>query len=158
VVRAGSGAALALLLLVLAGSAAGEEPRPWGYDLANELMSPFCPGRALAECPSPQATEMRGWILEQERAGVTREAVEAELYRVWGDKLRQAPRAEGFGLVAYAIPAVLITGGGALVALFLRRQRDVAADAEAAGRRLAPVDPELERLLDEELRRDVSEG
>lgn len=153
--RGGRGAALALLLLVLAANAGGEEPRPWGYDLANELMSPFCPGRALAECPSPQATEMRSWILDQERAGRTREAVEEELYRLWGDQLRQAPRAEGFGLVAYVIPASLIAGGGALVALFLRRQRGVAVEAEVPARRLAPVDPELERLLDEELRRDV---
>jgi cytochrome c-type biogenesis protein CcmH len=146
-------AALALLLLAFGAGAGAEEEGGWGYDLVSELMSPFCPGRALDQCPSPQAAEMRDWILQQERAGVSREAVEAELHRVWGDKLRQAPRAEGFGLAAYAIPAVLIAGGGALVAVFLRRQRGSPAEPEASPRRLAPVDPELERLLDEELRR-----
>ena len=67
---------IALLVLALAlaaagpGAAAAEEG--WGYELANELMSPYCPGRALAECPSPQAGELRQWILDQERAGVPR--------------------------------------------------------------------------------------
>ena len=84
-------------------------------------MSPFCPGRTLAECPSPQADELRLWILEQARAGATREEVEAELLRSFGDKLRQAPRAEGIGLLAYGVPGVFLLAGGALLVVFLRR-------------------------------------
>jgi cytochrome c-type biogenesis protein CcmH/NrfF len=143
---------LGLALLLAAGAAA--EGERWGYDMADELMSPYCPGRALSECPSPQAADLRGWILEQEEAGVSKEAVETELFRVFGDQLRQTPRAEGVGLVAYAIPAVAFVLGGGLVAWFLRRQR---AGRAATERRpappLAPVDPELERKVDEELGR-----
>jgi cytochrome c-type biogenesis protein CcmH len=85
-------------------------------------MSPYCPGRALAECPSPQADALRLWILEQARAGATREEVEAQLLQSFGDQLLQAPRAEGVGLVAYVVPALLVAGGAGLLALFLRRQ------------------------------------
>ncbi|MGI9431422.1 MAG: cytochrome c-type biogenesis protein CcmH, partial [Myxococcota bacterium] len=92
-------------------SAAIAAEESWGYELANELMSPFCPGRALAECPSPNADKLRAWILEQEKAGVSRADVEAELYTKWGDSLRQAPRPEGVGLIAYAIPVLVVIAG-----------------------------------------------
>ena len=159
--------ALALVTLLVLGSgavrAADAPPRAderWAYDLAHELMSPFCPGRALAECPSPQADELRLWILQQARAGATKEEVEAQLLQAFGDRMRQAPRAEGVGLVAYVVPAVLVLAGAGLLWLFLRRQSRravpggaaAAAPASARSAAAAPRDPELERLLDEELR------
>jgi cytochrome c-type biogenesis protein CcmH/NrfF len=116
-------AAGALLLLALvAGPAAADAPgEQWAYELAHNLMSPYCPGRTLSDCPSPQADELRLWILEQARAGAPREEVEAELLRSFGDQLRQAPRAEGIGLVAYAVPAAFLLAGGVLLVAFLRR-------------------------------------
>ena len=125
----------------------------WGYELANELMSPFCPGRALAECPSPNAENLRVWILEQEKAGVARADVEAELYTRWGDSLRQTPRAEGVGLIAYAIPVVVVIAGAGLLWLFLGRRRiepPAAAPVEPSDVPLA-TDPELEAALEREL-------
>jgi cytochrome c-type biogenesis protein CcmH/NrfF len=155
--------AFVLLAVALAGAAgaAHAEESEWAYELSDELMSPFCPGRALSECPSPQAEELRLWIIDQERAGVPREQVEAELYGVWGDQLRQAPRAEGVGLVAYLVPAGVFLAGGGLVAWFLRRQRrDAGGPADetpAVPARVAPgapgLDAELEREVDEELGR-----
>ncbi len=161
--RRTTGLALALALgLALGAASAAAESRAdatWGYDLADDLMSPYCPGRALSECPSPQAEELREWILAQERAGQSREAVESELFRVFGDTLRQTPRAEGVGLVAYAIPAVVFAAGGGLLFWFLRRQRRRAgAGSAAAAPPLAPVDPELERQIEEEMRRSESAG
>jgi cytochrome c-type biogenesis protein CcmH/NrfF len=121
-------AALLLLALALAGPAAADAAaEQWAYDLAHSLMSPYCPGRTLSDCPSPQADELRLWILEQARAGATREEVEAELTRSFGDQLRQAPRAEGMGLVAYAVPAVFLLAGGVLLVAFLRRGAGSAA-------------------------------
>lgn len=118
-------AVLAAGLALAAGATAADTPaaaEAWAYELAHELMSPYCPGRALAECPSPQADALRLWILEQARAGATQEEVEAQLLQSFGDQLLQAPRAEGVGLVAYVVPAVLVVAGAALLALFLRRQ------------------------------------
>ena len=110
-----------LLLAVLACAAPAVADEKWAYDLAHELMSPYCPGRALAECPSPQADQLRMWIIGQARAGKTREQVEAELAANFGDQIRQAPRAEGIGIVAYAVPAAFVVVGAALLAVFLRR-------------------------------------
>jgi len=150
------GSALVLLLLGLAwalSASAADERSGWSYRLPKEMMSPYCPGRALSDCPSPQAEELREWIVEQENAGVSRSEVEDQLFRAFGDKLRQAPRAEGMGLMAYLIPALAFAAGGALLAFFLRRQRPSVGGRAAAAVPTAPGDPDLERLVDEELRR-----
>src|SRR5262249_46943456 len=110
----GACAALLALAALMAFAAAAEEPAApadrgastrWAYDLANDLMSPFCPGRSLADCPSPDAASLRMWILVQAAAGRTRDDVEQELYARYGEVIRAAPKAEGWGLAAYWIPA-----------------------------------------------------
>jgi cytochrome c-type biogenesis protein CcmH len=119
--------ALVLLALGLASAGAAETSADerWAYALAHELMSPYCPGRSLAECPSPQADELRLWIIGQARAGATREEVEEQLFRTFGDQIRQVPRAEGIGLVAYAVPGVFVVLGAVLLVVFLRRSGGV---------------------------------
>lgn len=122
-------------------------PKGWAYDLANELMSPFCPGRTLADCPSPQAQNLRLWLVVQESAGRSEDEVRQELLARYGDVMRPTPKAEGFGLAAYLVPALAFAAGGVLVALFLRR---VTGGAESPSTPQVP-DPELERIVDEEL-------
>jgi cytochrome c-type biogenesis protein CcmH/NrfF len=120
----------------------------WGYGLWNELMSPFCPGRTLADCPSEQAEQLREWIVAQEEQGRAKEDVTSELFRSFGDVLRQAPAAEGIGLAAYLVPIAIFGAGGGLVALFLARRNGAAL---APAPRVAVVDPELQRTLDEQI-------
>ncbi|MBW2241333.1 MAG: cytochrome c-type biogenesis protein CcmH [Deltaproteobacteria bacterium] len=139
--------------LLLATPAFAEEG--WGYELSGNLMSPYCPGRALSECPSPKAGELRAWIVDQEKAGRSREEVEAQLYERFGEELRQAPKAEGVGLVSYAVPIVLFAAGGLLVGVFLRRNRSsrIQGESLATSQASPPApDEDLERMLDEELR------
>lgn len=150
--RAGPGLGLALVLLALAAPAPAEEPsRGYSYELFGELMSPFCPGRTLADCPSGDAESLRLWILVQESAGRSREDVQAELIERYGEVLLSAPRARGIGIAAYAIPALAFLFGGAFVFAFLRRQTRRAALESHAPAPSAPLDPELELRLDREL-------
>lgn len=146
-------AALIAAALALPLAAGAEEPATasWSYDLSNSLMSPYCPGRTLIDCTSPQAAELREWIAEQEKAGVSREQVERTLYLEFGDAILQAPKPTGFGLAAYVIPAVALLAGGALVFVFLRRQ--AAARAPSVATKAALADPEIDRLIDEEMKR-----
>jgi cytochrome c-type biogenesis protein CcmH/NrfF len=128
----------------------------WAYDLAHELMSPYCPGRTLAECPSPQAAELRIWIHTQAAAGATPDEVREMLYDRFGDIVRGAPRAEGWGLSAYLVPIFFFVLGGPVVVWIIRRMmRPAAGVAQLATRSPtapAEVDPELERMLEAELR------
>lgn len=148
-------AALVLLafgvVLALSATSAAEKGG-WSYQIPKEMMSPYCPGRALSDCPSPQAADLREWIVEQEKAGLSREQVEQELLRVFGDQLLQAPRAEGVGLMAYVFPALAFLAGGALVFMFLRRQRAATVGPKPGSATPEPLDPELEQLVEEELR------
>ncbi len=48
-------------------------------ELSHDLMSPYCPGRTVATCPSPQARKLENSILEQAKAGKSRVEIESEL-------------------------------------------------------------------------------
>jgi cytochrome c-type biogenesis protein CcmH/NrfF len=141
--------AIVLLAAWLASPLVAGAAEQWHYELEQELMSPYCPGRTLTDCTSPQAAELRQWIAGEEAKGRSREDVEKQLFLEFGEVILQAPKAQGFGLAAYVIPAVGVALGAALVVIFLRRQQRTAAPAPVA---VAP-DPELDRLIDEELRR-----
>jgi cytochrome c-type biogenesis protein CcmH/NrfF len=143
--------ALALALAAVLPMRAEPADGSYAHALAREIMSPFCPGLALADCPSPQAQTLRAWILVQEAAGRARDEVFEELLARYGDQILAAPRPSGFGLTAYAIPIGVFLAGGSLVGLFLRRQTRQARAAPAPPG--APLSAELERLVDEELAR-----
>lgn len=128
--------------------------------MAHDLMSPFCPGRTLAECPSPQATDLRFWILTQAAAGVSEADVRMMLAERFGDVLLAAPRAEGWGLTAYVVPIAFFVIGGPVVVLILRRLTTGSHAAAALGAEPVSVndsasdsviDPDLERQLESEL-------
>ena len=115
-----------VLVAGLAACAADDESKEknsWGFQLSRELMSPYCPGRTLADCPSSKADDLRLWIYEQEAQGRTRSDVEQDLIAQFGEAMRGAPRAKGFGLAAYWIPALLFLLGGWIAMQFLRRQK-----------------------------------
>ncbi len=151
---------LAIGLGIALPAASEEAGAIFGYELAHELMSPFCPGRTLAACTSEQAAEMRQWILLQEAAGATREEVIAVLESKYGEQIRSSPVAEGWGLAAWLLPGSAVAVG-ALVAIYsLRRlvvtprrrgDRD-AIDSPALPRTDAPTgeDALLETLIDAE--------
>ena len=108
--------AVACLMVASAASAEG-----YAYDLAGELMSPYCPGRTVASCPSPQASELIQWIQVQEAGGASEEEVVEMLIERFGEEILGAPKAEGTGLLAYVIPVVGFVGGGGVAAVVIRR-------------------------------------
>jgi cytochrome c-type biogenesis protein CcmH/NrfF len=150
-----SACALFLALAAFTASAANDAPSTrWAYDLANDLMSPFCPGRSLADCPSPDAASLRMWIVVQAAGGRTRADVEKELYARYGEVIRAKPKVEGFGAGAYLIPIGVFVAGGGLVGWFLHRATRRAPPEEP----VRGLDPEVERKIDELLGLDVDDG
>jgi cytochrome c-type biogenesis protein CcmH len=153
--------AAAVLVLVFAAPASAAEPAPapelegWAYTLANELMSPYCPGRTLSDCPSPQASDLRLWIVAQEAAGASREEVEATLYERFGDEIRSTPKPEGWGLTAYVVPLAAFLAGGVVVVLFLRHVRgaETGSGLPEPAPGSAPPDADLERIVEREIAR-----
>ncbi|MCH2409781.1 cytochrome c-type biogenesis protein CcmH [Myxococcota bacterium] len=108
-------------------------------------MSPYCPGRALSECPSSAAEELRLWIIQQENSGMSREFVESALFTRYGDILLQAPKAEGVGLIAYVVPGGLFVVIGLVGLVFILRRRQIMAVD------LGKINPEVSKKIDEDL-------
>lgn len=93
--------------------------------LSHDLMSPYCPGRTLATCPSPQARKLETQILDQARAGMSREQIETSLVARFPDIRGYVGRPE---LVwGTAVGAVI-----ALIFLFVAARRWVRGARPAA--------------------------
>ncbi len=111
--------------------------------LSNDLMSPYCPGRTIASCPSPQARQLEDHILAEAKAGQSREQIETALVDRFGTEI-----------VGYQPPPMLLYGSvlAGLLALVMlvmmgRRWARRPAAAAAAGHP-APSQAELDRLED----------
>ena len=110
----------------------------------SSLLSPFCPGRLIANCPSSQAADLRTQIREQLEAGETKEAVIDELYAVWGEEVLGGRR----GPLSYGVPiGVILLSGGLLVMWLRRTSRRQTAEVVPAER----LDSASEKRLQEEM-------
>lgn len=79
--------------------------------LFSQIMSPYCPGRLLDDCPSGEAIKLREDIRQRLNAGQDEESIMQNLRSVYGSKVQAAPSIEGFGAVAwYAVPAFILLG------------------------------------------------
>ena len=146
-------------LLVLAGIAAtGRASAQWGDDtvravdvtaesrLASTLMSPFCPGYTIEQCPSPYADSLRMWMRARLADGATPAAIESTLIARYGEQIRGAPRFKGLGIMLWLLPVASLLVAAYVATRRLRRR------AVAAARPHAPaLTREQQERLDEAL-------
>lgn len=115
--------------------------------VAGDIMSPFCPGRTLATCPSPAAADVRVEIERRLTAGESRASIEDDLVRRFGEDMRGAPKPQGVSLLLWIVPGLFGVTFVAGMAVMLRRRR--ASAAQAAAPEVFPAG--VEARLDEEL-------
>ena len=149
--------AVVILLVALALAApAFAAHTGWTPDeLERELTCPTCK-TTLAMSDAPVADRMREFIRERHDAGDTKGEVKDKLVAEFGEEVLAAPPAEGFNLLAWALPIGAVLVAAVVLGLLAWRWTRAAkparpADASANGR--VPLDAELERRLDEELAR-----
>lgn len=151
VTRAHLGLVLALVLIYSPAPEARQTPaHQAAADLAHELMSPFCPGKLLADCTSPNAGELRTAMAARIAAGESPEALKADLVRQYGREILGAPAAEGVGLVAWLVPALL--GLASLAAVILKVAAATRTSRNAQLSAAGVVDAQALSQLDDELR------
>jgi cytochrome c-type biogenesis protein CcmH len=102
--------------------------------LASELRCPVCQGNSIQDSPSELAQQMRDLIRDQLRAGKTPDDVRAYFVAKYGEWILLSPKAEGFNMVVYLIPLLVILGGGAVVWRSVRRWTTTAAVADQGPR------------------------
>ena len=146
----------ALLALSLAAAAGASEQKPTLDELERELICPTCQ-TTLELSNAPVADRMRAFIRERIAAGDTKSEIKAALVEQFGEAVLAAPPKKGFNLLAWVLPlagAALALGLLAFALVRWSRVRPEAAEPVAASANGGPpLDPELERRLDEELAR-----
>jgi cytochrome c-type biogenesis protein CcmH len=134
--------------LLAAPPARGSEQHPTQAELEGEVMCPVC-GTTLDQSDSPAAQQIKRVIARRIAAGDTKSEIKARLVANYGDAILAAPPHHGFGLLAWWLPIAGIVAAAALVGFGAWRWSRAREPAPAA----APLDPALERRLDDELRR-----
>jgi cytochrome c-type biogenesis protein CcmH len=137
---------LAAGVLVIGGSALAAPPN--AADLEAELVCPVCE-TTLDQSNAPVAQRMKAFIRVRIAAGDTEREIKDALVDEFGPAVLATPRKSGFGLLAWLLPLVALVAGAIAVGLLIRtwsRRRAAPDDAQ-------PLDPQLERLVDEELAR-----
>jgi cytochrome c-type biogenesis protein CcmH len=142
-----------LLALALGTQAATAQAPPNAADLEAELVCPVCE-TTLDQSNAPVAERMKLFIRERIAAGDSEQEIKDALVAEFGPGVLAEPPGGGFGLLAWLLPLAALFGGvlavGALVWAWSRRREPVEDTASASA---APLDPELERRVDEELAR-----
>ena len=117
-------------------------------ELSNELMSPYCPGRTISACPSPNARKLEDHILAEAQGGKSREEIEAELVGRFGSEIiGYAP--QPFVLYGSLVVGLLALGGVAGAGRkWVRGSRAAAPHAEGAAPAKKPSRAELDALDD----------
>lgn len=106
-----------LVACLLGANAVAQSPDESAKRVYGLVMSPFCPGRLLSDCPSGQATELKEEIRRDFEAGATEEVIISQLAERFGPTIRAMPTGSGMGLVAWIVPPLFFVGvlGGGLM-------------------------------------------
>jgi len=133
--------------LALVASAAAAPPN--AADLEAELVCPVCE-TTLDQSTAPVAQRMKTFIRVRIAAGDTEQEIKDALVAEFGPEVLAEPPGGGFGLLAWLLPLAAVAGGAVAVGLLIRswsrRREPVVTDDDH-------LDPELERLVDDELAR-----
>lgn len=137
---------------ILVVSAAGS---PWAQTdlddrvraVAAELRCPVCQNLSVADSPSEMAGQMRVVIRERLRAGQSPEAIIAYFTEKYGEWILLSPKAWGFNLIVWLLPAGAMLAGLVGLGWIARRWlRRVSAVPETAR---DEDDPYLRRVREE---------
>ncbi len=147
--RAAALVALAVVLTLAGGAAAARADTPNAADLEAELVCPVCE-TTLDQSNAPVAERMKAFIRARIAAGDSAQEIKDALVAEFGPGVLAKPPDGGFGLLAWLLPLAALLAGAVVVGILVRswsRRRAPAASGEE------PLDPVLERRIDEELAR-----
>ena len=134
--------------LILAVSASAGPPN--AADLEAELVCPVCE-TTLDQSNAPIAEQMKAFIRVRIAAGDSEQEIKDALVSQFGPKVLAKPPDGGFGLLAWLLPLTVVVAGAVVVGFLIRswsrRRGPPPAGADDH------LDPQLERLVDEELAR-----
>jgi len=142
--------------LLLAPAAAASEQHPTLNELENEIMCPVC-GTTLAQSDSPAAHAIERDIRARIAKGWTKSQIKDSLVRDYGEEILASPPKHGFNLLAWLLPLAGLAAAAAVLAVaawgWSRRRPEPETVSPQSLNGHGPIDPELDRRVDEELAR-----
>jgi len=100
---------------------AAAAPEDVANDISAEVVSPYCPGVSLHDCPSAAAVKLRTKIETWLQDGDSKNEVLDRLETEYGTTIHAAPEAKGAGLLAYVLPIAAVLVGLAVIVFVTRR-------------------------------------
>jgi len=123
----------------------------------EKLVAVCCFRQALAEHHSERADAMRDELRSMLAKGSTEEEIVSYFVSKYGERVLVTPRARGFNVLAYIMPAVAVVAGLIIILAFVRHARKqgpaIAAPAPAEGPSTPDPDADLRARMAEELDR-----
>jgi cytochrome c-type biogenesis protein CcmH/NrfF len=116
-----------VLCTILAGASVAA-PQDVANDISQHVMSPFCPGVTLHDCPSDNAIELRAQIAKWSAGGMSKQQIMDRLIAQYGETIRAEPATSGTGLLAWVLPGVAVAIGvviASIAALRWSRRRPI---------------------------------
>ena len=117
-------------------------------DLEDEVMCPVCGTSLGLATEAPQANRERAFIQRLIDQCKTKEEVKTALAVEFGDEVLALPDDDGFEIAAYLIPAAILIGAGAAIAVGVTRWR-----RRPAGGPDTPATATESKRLDDDLAR-----
>jgi cytochrome c-type biogenesis protein CcmH len=139
---------IVIAALLVAPAAHASEQHPTLPELEGEVMCPVC-GTTLDQSDSPAAQQIKRVISNAIAAGQTKSQIKQRLVADYGEAILAAPRRKGLGWLAWMLPIVGLLAAAVLVGFGAWRWSSAREPAPAP----TPLDPALERRLDDELAR-----
>jgi len=158
-----SGALLALFLVGVAaltaqipeGVEGSYRPHPEAETAVSRLLSPFCPGLMLEQCPVEASRVLRDSMHALALQGWNADAIEAWMLSNHGEQYRAVPKRSGAGLLAWIFPPFALFMGLGLLGLVLKRVVRARGGDEAlvgGGNGAEPPTPAVDLSPEEEAR------
>lgn len=93
------------------------------YEVARQLQCPVCNGESVADSSSPIAQTMRDLIHQKLAAGESEQQIIQEFHQRYGDTILETPPMQGFTLLIWLGPVVMLLAGLALLRSVARAWR-----------------------------------
>ena len=107
---------VALMLALAAGGLLGQEAKdPLQKELEYMIMAPCCYGAPVGDHDSDAAKQVKTQIAQLLTEGKTSDEVLDMYVAIYGERILAQPRAQGFNVLAYVMPILILVIGGLLV-------------------------------------------
>ena len=118
---------LALLTLLLSGLAVTaqyhneEAMQKTAREIYGLIMCPLCAGQTIAQSSNETSSQMRDLVLKKLRQGESKEEILQYFESRYGERIMAKPNKEGFNLILWVLPFVLVALAAISIYLLIRR-------------------------------------